>query len=135
MTDRELDAMVAEKVMGWKYHRCHERGKGATVYHFLPPGEYPPAWWHKPTEHPKPPDNKKHRVFEFDLPRYTTDPAADYAVLVKVRESWTPEQTGAFVDALIALWHYPTPIQYRPGDYSRAALAALSPNPAPAERE
>ena len=80
---RELDAKVAEKVMGWMVNPTHDQFKPST------------------------------------------DPAADYSVLVKVREAWGADATGKFVDALVELWHFPTPLMYRPGDYAKAALTAL----------
>lgn len=77
----------------------------------------------------------------------STDPAADYEVLVKVRETWEPLKVCDFRDALTLAWArafearrqsgtiiiVSGPNQYQPGDYSRAALAAackaLAPTP------
>jgi len=70
------------------------------------------------------------------LLRYTKDVAADYEVLERVRE-WTAPQRFSFGCELDAVWsvrehgengdrYVPeNAVQYRPGDYSRAALAVL----------
>lgn len=73
------------------------------------------------------------------FPKYTTDPAADYSVLVKVRETWDQMRLLYFGAALDDLWArlHKMPLgcemrqcgmrqlTYQPGDYSRAALAVL----------
>lgn len=83
MTNEQINALVAEKVMGW---RCR-----------------------------------------------TISPADDYSVLCHVREKWDGGMCDAFGHALEDIWmsekndcsFLPTCCRYRPGDYSRAALAAL----------
>lgn len=64
--------------------------------------------------------------------KYTTDPAADYSVLEKVRKTWDLQQIRALSASLRYIWHerkeatpYPMETFYQPGDYSRAALAVL----------
>ncbi len=133
MTDQEINQRVAVEVMGWAWHTDaadRRNPEGERVYHFAAPHYLAPSFWKQPTQiEGEPPPQKPGRVHHvcYGPPNYTTDIAADYSVLVKVRETWDSEATGRFVDALIALWHFPTPIQYRPGDYSKAALKALSP--------
>jgi hypothetical protein len=70
-----------------------------------------------------------------NAPSYTTDTAADYEVLRRVREKWSRAKFKAFVLALDDLWDarigdkHESPGQwacmYEPGDWSRAALKAL----------
>lgn len=46
---RKIDALVAERVMGFKWHLCHELNPdGEMVYHLR--SDAPPEWWKKPTE-------------------------------------------------------------------------------------
>lgn len=114
---RELDAKVADKVMGWKVHGRPFPGPGHWVTDKngafignIDGGEV----------------NEKHW-------RPSVDAAADYEVLKRVRETWTDEQQDNFEvaleDIMIAkesnypnTWHV---ILYEPGDWSRAALKAL----------
>lgn len=71
-------------------------------------------------------------------PAYTSDPAADYLVLQHVRETWNKARRYRFERALLLIWQDRrgpgievagrtiAPLaRYCPGDYARAALAAL----------
>lgn len=97
----KFNGLVATEVVGWTRN---EKG-----------------FWFKP--------GKRHswRWDAIDPPPYSTDPSADYEVLVLVRENWGAE-VGTFSAILSRLWFdrgdYPSdsPTQYQPGDYSRAAL-------------
>lgn len=109
-----LDALVAEKVFGWK----KTRGVGGlTGYGRDAAGEL--------------------RV----LPAYSTDIAADYSVLVHIRDAWSANQLKNFRAHLWKTWDarhrglmvLKSELSYEPGDYSRAALAALSPTPSQKE--
>lgn len=78
--------------------------------------------------------------YETDVPRFTTDPAADYKVLEWVRstfqlgaarnihvlDAFTKHFTQAryaAADALGEVHKYEYSLMYQPGDYSRALLA------------
>jgi len=117
---REQDAKVAEVVMGWRIGRPDST----------------PAFkvdWCM---------NGSHLVCTLGGFKPTTDPAADYQVLEHVREKWSQTKVCALRDELALMWsrraterdkqatsvrefavHGCT--QYQPGDYSRAALAAI----------
>jgi hypothetical protein len=119
LDNMEVDMLVAEKVMGLE---PWPGAPGAFKAPIVLPGQQP-----RPS-HP---------------PSYSTDPAADYEVLVKVRETWQGLnrmwfnvklkgilQQHSLEDPLLGredtedvpLWDEG---QYRPGDYSHAALLAL----------
>lgn len=128
---RELDVAVAERVMGWPVIRAsapnHHNRPAVVLY-----------------AEPETPDDVlavayDERSWEF---KPSTDPAADYSVLVKVRETFTCQQFAAMLAALQQGWAnrfaqrqgvMPTDhperlcMLYEPGDYARAALAALPP--------
>lgn len=79
----EIDAMVAEKVMGWKYHRCHKKNpQGETVYHFR--NDAPPEWWKQPTECARPLGGPNIRISNFGLLAYTRDIRAAWEVVEKM---------------------------------------------------
>lgn len=71
------------------------------------------------------------------VPFYSTDPADDYEVLKRVRETWSDEMAGAFADHLERTWHERSGVGpeyerravlacvYEPGDYSRAAISVM----------
>ena len=113
MTDelRKLDAEVAEKVIGWRVEWTDAGGLG-----LAPWVSY---------------DGSTRYLCE----HYSTDPAADYSVLVKVRETWDADARELFLEALQDVMIERSSVtkgiglawlaMYRPGDYSRAALAAL----------
>lgn len=124
---REDDARVAELVMGTLSFR-----QSGSWYHITING----------TERAS--EQGRDRALKYALnlggdrlvvPHYTTDPAADYQVLEHVREKWEPLQHCTMRDELQMAWGERArdaevaqvwgPTQYRPGDYSRAALAAL----------
>lgn len=131
----ELKLRVAEKVIGWtrstrisKVELALCRADGTNPR----PVE---EWWQRPGE----PADGQFAVHESDVPDYPTDPAADYEVLVHVREHWPNEKPDGWWEKFCEhLWelqcehkkHGWNPIfdshgLYRPGDYSRAALVAL----------
>ena len=116
MTDRKIDALVAEKVMGWGKYVRNEFSR-MVPDHSAPDYEYN---FDRPST----------------LPPYSTNAKYDYQVLKQVRENWDAEQTGNFCGQLDLIWmarYYGRTdprlkdgvLQYEPGDYSRAALAAL----------
>ena len=99
---RELDAWIAERVMGWT--------RSADGY------------WQDPN-YPLP---------EMLPPAFHSTAFADYQVLVKVREEWDEKLSLAFVRHCSAIWVDREPECgtqgwpcYEIGDYSRAARAAL----------
>lgn len=97
---RELDALVAKKVMGWIHG---------------------PDGWLIPFGMP---------AKKTGLSQFTTDPSADYEVLKHVREHWnTAQLLHGFDSALVDIWNsrrrIETMVCYEPGDYSKAALKAL----------
>jgi hypothetical protein len=109
MTDREIDAAVAVKVLGW-------RNDGLWLYDDYPNGNC-----------------EVLRLLDFQP---TTNPADDYRVLEHVRGEWAGDQKWAMRQELSVMWvdRMPTDtpldpalFNYRPGDYARAALAALTP--------
>lgn len=58
------------------------------------------------------------------------EPATDYAVLKRVRETWPPDRVDEFVSVLEDLWGRTTwgeanPVAYTPGNYSEAAYETL----------
>lgn len=70
-----------------------------------------------------------------DVPYFSTDPAADYSVLCRVRQKWDIYDRQKFGIALDAIFQsritycmsaWETASMYEPGDYSRAALLAVS---------
>lgn len=84
---RAIDVLVAEKVMGWKWHRCHEKNpEGETVYWFT--DHEPPEWWERPTEVESPPPEHRGSVLRVFIgpPPYSTDIAAAWQVVEKMRE-------------------------------------------------
>lgn len=137
--ERVADRMVAEQVFGltvltadgsqWAdYEQCAMPvGEPYTVIHDARDPE--------PTD----PDSRRAWTDTCRVDEFHKDPAADYSVLVKVLETWTPEALIAFRTALRELWasrddpHFKVNEfvvldggRYEPGDYSRAALAALA---------
>ncbi len=102
---RELDAKVAELVMGWDF--VSEGYGRAPIFQHVPDLRYP-------------------------VPPYTTNASDDYEVLKHVRETWSdPDMVLGFQDSLNELWdarwkggpNLTIAYYYEPGDYSIAALA------------
>lgn len=62
---------------------------------------------------------------------YTSDPAADYKVLLHVRENWDIEKQKKFSEELARMnmfytsWFHHGLMSYQPGNWSRAALKVL----------
>lgn len=112
MDTRKLDGLIAEQVFAtdkWS------------------------VWWDnyddEISDEGESPVRQGYAVYD-SVPHYTTDAAADYLVLVHVRESWDQEKRHLFEVNLEGIWlkrnrWYTTPVWYEPGDYSRAALAVL----------
>lgn len=114
---RVLDARVAELVMGWRavyvsphgplHPRVHEGPLDRLDFWDTSDGRRMPCGWSP-----------------------ITDPAADYAVLRHVRETWDTDAQYRFAQALAELYrprkegNHPI-LRYMPGDYSRAALAVM----------
>lgn len=141
---RAADAEVAERVMGWGWVVYRYEDPTHTYRQLQPPGI---ATQGEPWS-PGGPEFVEEAYDEY--PAFTTDPAADYLVLVKVRETWPYDRFEAFGEALRDIYQArmvddyirvpvraksaergfrPTSIRhalYEPGDYSRAALSALS---------
>lgn len=112
MTDREIDALVAEKVLGWR--RMPVIYQGALQIWFLP-------------KMGKPIRRAMH---------FCSDANADTLVLRRVLDRWTKEDVTTFYNDLTDLWCIRNPeltdhaacLAYRVGDYSRAALMTLGVN-------
>lgn len=143
MTERERDAAVAREVMG------------ATVMHGLNPFdgwsdlfEVNPIPYDKRLVGPRCPEIWAQKTEDgWDLvPRYSTDPAADYEVLRHVRdtwgndcsEGWSEEKWDAFRwkmfenmrrNRRISNRNIDHIADYEPGDYAWAALEALRSRP------
>lgn len=153
MTNREIDALVAERVMGWKWYHyiyTYRQGEESITNHrsILCDPEKFQEWelkYGKSRAAGGVIDNTR-------VPYYITDPAADYRVLEYVRKEWaTPEHDGGgdwkgFENELKKIWRARAEFyslgdksertgwvewfaQYEPGDYSCAALAALGLTP------
>lgn len=137
---RELDALVAEKVMGWQWYvDLDDVASKIHGYRYLHKGV--PHWSRKASG-----NEPIWHDHIYGLPEFTTDPAADYEVLKHVRERWSLQDKTVFEDALSTLFadkfrrdrtgsivSWNTSCLYEPGDYSMAALKALgldTPNPA-----
>lgn len=116
---RERDARVAELVMGWRDIAPREiRGYGCPDQVML----FGVA-----------PDDPLSNL----VPHYSTDIAADYVVLEKVRADWGEERIAVFASCLRDVWDTrpsacrlicnggDLPLAYRAGDYALAALASL----------
>lgn len=116
---RALDVRVAEEVMGWQAAylldgnvfapRVHDGALEDLDYFETPDRGRMPCGWSP-----------------------TTCAAEDYEVLEHVRETWGHSQRYVFGIELVGLWRKRTVeskdalvMRYRPGDYSRAALAVL----------
>lgn len=140
MKDRELEALVAERVLGWHWVRFHdleyESPDGPLARYLVPPANE----WLEPPDYVVC-DLSDPRQAALDtrlgyVPRYFTDPAADYAVLQHVRGAWDEERRRLFRHRLSMVWKRrvaPGPVYvgevlhdlYEPGDYSLATLSTL----------
>ncbi len=109
MDERTLDTRVARLIMGWRPSIVRDR-----------PAVSPNGNWAQ----------------SLDVPHYTSDPAADYEVLRRVRETWSYALNVEFArqlermckDRLYAGTTGPFSSWaccYQPGDYARAALKTL----------
>ncbi len=126
MDPRARDAMVAERVFGFSWWLSSVTRRRAIF-----PAQKVPQWFQERAEGNEP-FCSDH---DLTVPRYSTDPAADYAVLEKVRTTWSPVQRQQFADALWELWQgragrgiessLAVPTVYAPGDYALASLLAF----------
>jgi hypothetical protein len=106
LTDTELDRIAAVEVMGWTG-----------------------AWW----------DGVLRDAYNVDKWHPTTNPADDYRVLEHVRDTWGEQQFHLMQIEITAMWRerleqhqadspylqFAFGVMYRPGDYARAAIAAI----------
>lgn len=108
---REMDAEVAEKVLGWhhdyRFSQTHAEYWRDSSNEIVAGGDWSP----------------------------TSDPAADYSVLQHVRSKWDVRALHRFRVALDEAWQQRARSNahliwrldmYFPGDYARAALASLA---------
>lgn len=136
---REEDALIAEKVFGWVWACGRYAGKVPSHYFLVPPSELEGSTTIRPCSPPK------ERVGVYvEAPAYTSDAAADYSVLEKVRcdkqlfrtddllwferklhgyymERWAKIDDGDSMLSTLQL-HI---LFYQVGDYTRAALEVL----------
>ena len=68
MTNRQIDALVAEKVMGW-VESTHKDSMGYLA----------------------PPDNPEGFYTDYDIPNYSTDISAAWEVMEKMKEIYEPD--------------------------------------------
>ncbi len=95
MTDEQIDALVAERVMGWRWHKCHTPNlDGKTVYWFVSTERGVPDWWERPTECEKPERSEQNHIVKFGVERYSTDIAAAWEVVEKMRIAVVPSEDG-----------------------------------------
>jgi len=114
MTDLELDAWAAEKVMGWERARYEDDDKY--------------AWWCDAISGPWFP------VTDDDVdepPAWSPTRRADhdYLVLEKLRKERTGMEMVRMATVIWRLWKVRAEmdpiLMYKPGDYTRAAYAAM----------
>lgn len=137
---RELDAEVAE-LMG--YEAYTEKRGDYTLCVMRKPGDREP-WMRvqnpEPERYTKVSCAKAEKIgfFGTGFPAFTTDVAADYEVLKRVR-TWSDKDRIGFRTQLSKLWLERRGVSnagaigllictdlYEPGDYSRAALASTT---------
>ena len=103
---RGTDALVAEKILGWKRHQIPKMN-----------------CWVLCENQPE-----SERLAEVSatplglVPRFTTDPAADFIILEHVREYWGLPQQAKFRNLIK---EYGSMLNYRPGLWSRTALRVV----------
>jgi hypothetical protein len=143
---REVDALVAERVLGWRWMEWDTvvaTGKIGQLKVIVPPdgGRYVlraiPSFRLRPAA-PTTPRCDEWDELTWDgclsragMPHWSTDVAADYAVLKHLKDK---DEDGSGVlsrtcDYIVDLWKARSaerwPCQYLPGDWSRAALAVV----------
>lgn len=135
MTDRKQDMRVAE-ILGWKWVSTFPNGPFSLGRPELQQDLIEKQLWFEYQGDGRPDKKYIYELWGSDVPRYTTDPAADYKVLEWVRENLDETKYNAWVADLalqnadlrtivkpsvftvhVFLW------DYMPGDYSRALLA------------
>ena len=117
----ELNALIAEKVMGWRHD--------SAGYWLDADGEQV-AWSAQ---------NVRAAIYPEAVWSPSTDPTADYEVLCHVRKTWTPVAISRFAWELAMLWEarvdnksvvaaraFAGDINYLPGDFARAGLMTLA---------
>lgn len=151
------DALIAEKLFGWVWlERESDNFRGTRLKCLFPPEDdpdfervnYAPESWIPAHKDTKPfsdwyrggvsRDRKKSGQPVQFLPAYTTDPAADYLVLCKLRETWNADMQLRFHLAVCKECHIQPDLDYvngavvgmvcdnfSPGIFSRAALSVL----------
>lgn len=134
---REFDALVAMHLHGWRWWKftgTADKPRSKSLYQFLNPAD---SGWagddYFRGVHVDAPGADGGTMGD-SQPRYAAGPAADYATLSRVRETWTTAQLVALKDVLYDMWlergaKFLDRIAYQPGDYSHAALqVALAPS-------
>ena len=134
VTNRELDAAVAEVIFGWRWYAA-----AWGSLRFL--GN--PNWTEDSPETPHWPLTEASTKlplcddWQRSVPRYTTDPTADYSVLKHCRDNDSDGEWTEFGCSLYDLWHSRsargmnasgglTWMPYEPGDYAKAKLASIN---------
>lgn len=111
MQPRDRDAWVAEHVMGWE-REPQEWHPGANVVWFRPDEAYC-------REHRE----QNQSTLLATAMTFTTDAAADYLVLERVRETWDEDRRIRFNDWLEVMMTGLS--DYRIGQYSQAAFLTM----------
>lgn len=138
---RERDAMVSEKVMGWRWVTPAYECDPSLRHRWLLPPTDAKAEWNKAATPDLPIDFRSLAAL---TPEYSADPAADYEVLRHVRQRWGHTFQIRFQNQLYELqrgrtfdgekdWrHFSSRTGpgwlYEPGDYALAALAVVTAN-------
>lgn len=158
---RDTDERVAAEVFGWRWYS--QRGKaglnpnGERVFHFAFPNYNPPSHW-KNVVDDKPTGKGKEYLTDMGMARYSTDVAAAWSVVERMREdgfnftlnAFTPDGYGGGCQVSFVCnkgpcekhgnphhnWHGATDVEAAtfPEAVCKAALAAVTPNPQRARR-
>ena len=133
---RELDALVAERVMDWRWLVSQVSGRRA-----LFPPDHAPEWFGRVADGSEPLTDQ----WDTRLPHYSTDIAAAWQVVEKMRERWPVVRLEVDVEGWRVEIHTDegTPSYYRPvaEDYAdtwplaicRVALKAVAADAPPLE--
>lgn len=134
LSAREVDAMVAEKVMGWVWKRFYRWGEPDETRTLVDPMD---NWLTAPQYVICDLSVKRERNLDtrFHGPNFSTDASADYTVLEHAMK-WPFSKRQAFANELDKLLRPPladgcvevypnAAMKYRVGFYSRAALAVV----------
>lgn len=101
ISPRELDAMVAEKIFGFRWYDFTHPSK-SVIYEFT---DKRPNWSWKPSQRPNSSDAARLAIDNAHIPHYSTDASADYSVLSHIRKNWRSPALAKFTDALMDIWH------------------------------